>query len=216
MPTPSNAVITFGDSHSIVMRPAIEAAVVSLGGSTGQIFSLSAITWTLESQPEVYNSMRAELTEHLGTGHVVMFIERGDLTDDFHHSLSIDAFRTRLSFLRDLTSQKGAKLVVLKDSQLLPELPAACKLKESSCETSKADELERQSAKRSVIDEIMVGTSNVFVFDVLEHTCNDTTCSMYEPGGSHILFDDDDHINSCATTLLTAPLTTFLEPLVSR
>merc|ERR1719263_347737 len=118
--------------------------------------------------------------------------------------MSIDAFANRLNFLKNLTLERGAKLVVVKDNQLLPGFPDVCKLQGSTCNKSKTDELARQSAKRNVIDGSTVGTSHVFVFDVLEHTCSSTTCSMYSPDGSHIIFEDDDHINTCASTMLTA------------
>lgn len=208
-PMPSNAVIVWGDSHAVVMKPAIEAAV----GSAGQIFWL--ISWSWEQEHGHAELMKARLTEHLGKGHSVMFIERGDLNDDAPHTMSIDAFSDRLNFMKALTLERGAKLFVFKDNQLLPQQPAMCKLTNNPCQQSKTAELARQSQKRAVIDSSVAGANHIFVFDVLDHTCTSTACSMYEPNGDHLIFQDDDHLNSCGSELLKGPLTNFLRPHLS-
>eukprot|EP00931_Biecheleriopsis_adriatica_P013010 TRINITY_DN114312_c0_g1_i1.p1 TRINITY_DN114312_c0_g1~~TRINITY_DN114312_c0_g1_i1.p1 ORF type:complete len:287 (+),score=38.62 TRINITY_DN114312_c0_g1_i1:48-908(+) len=207
---PANAVILWGDSHSMVMRPAIEAAVSSLNISASEIFALSAIRWKLEHSPSVYNNMKKQLSKHLGAGHIVMFNERGDLIDDFGRELNIDTFRNQLNFLTHVTAQKGATLIVFKDNQLLPHPPSACKLQQNDCGKSKSNVIASQNAKCSAIDEIDKENDHVFVFDMLQHTCNETTCSMYEPGSSHIIFSDLHHINRCGTNVVTAPLRAFL------
>lgn len=99
---------------------------------------------------------------------------------------SMAHFKARLQGLHEMTLSKGANLVVVADNTDFTGIFAE--------QITKQQALCHQTSFRAAVQEVLQGSSHVFVFDLLDYVCEGHTCSRFFPGTSTAWLSDDDHI----------------------